>query len=176
MDCKCGLIFVFLLVVSVSFVSSAAYPEPFDNDGAFVINVHDDGKFQEEKDCNGKGCFRDDYCYPKEYRLGEEYCDKDPYYYDEYGIEVYKFLNQSQTGSYCGNDYECLSNVCSEEICINRTEEINRQVNAKVEEIKQNITNKIDENLDELNKDENVSVTEKSIIEKFLNWIKDIFS
>ncbi|HDK42417.1 MAG TPA: hypothetical protein ENG87_03490 [Candidatus Pacearchaeota archaeon] len=138
---------------------------------------------EEQINCKkAKRCWDGFGCRPLGYRSGEMYCTK----VKVYSGLIYEvgFANQSKIGASCNNNYECETNICLEEVCISRTDEINLQVDAKFEELKQEIVDKAEEELNKLNEnetysleveDEKVSV-DKNIIEKILNWIKNIFS
>jgi len=157
-------------------------------DSVLIEKDKEDSESQDEKDCYGKGCFDDDTCYPYGYTKEEKFCAVNYVLIDENGRVKYTaksiFVEQVKTGKNCSNDFECLTNLCLGEICTNRTEEINRQVDVKLNEMKQEIVYKIDENIEKLNETENISVNtehgevvvDKSIIGKVLNWFKEIFS
>lgn len=175
-------------MISLSFilVSGVDYAYPF-VEGSDTI-VYEESTPQDEKDCYGKGCFDDDTCYPYGYVKEGKFCADDYVVRDKNGRVKYTakslFVGQVETGKNCNNNFVCVTNLCLENICVNQSEEINRQVDAKFEQLKQDIVYKIDESLEELNKSEELSVNteygkvsvDKSIIEKVLNWIKRVFS
>ncbi|MBU0907214.1 MAG: thioredoxin fold domain-containing protein [Nanoarchaeota archaeon] len=53
------------------------------------------------------GCFVNEKCYPMGYRKGGEYCFEDGY-----------FVEQSNAGEFCENNFECGSNLCINDECV----------------------------------------------------------
>lgn len=127
------------------------------------------------------GCWDEIGCHPVGYVRDYTYCyeKNDTYAKIQFGEFIYQFL----AGASCNNSYECVSNICLNNICIDREEEINRQVDAKFDELKAGIVAKAEEELDKLNESGLPVETEygevnikKSSFEKIVDWIKNIFS
>ena len=217
---KLSLIVVFLLIASMSFVSSrscydyaglispASCYEPAtsittpatslqsetaisETTGAtasggdsIIITSENSNYNKDETECGeNKGCFLHNKCYPYGYMKDGKYCsDKDPFYYKNYKVEIPGFVNQTETGKFCKDNFECETNLCQNGLCINITEQVNNQVNTKLNEIKSNIVSDVEEGINQLNDSEkyyvevdnhNVAV-DKTMLKKFLDWFKNV--
>lgn len=202
-----GLIMVFLLVLTLSFVSPAQIGNIQTNlqssletlssgtsttitGRAYNLNSDEENHESEKESCQeNKGCYtngKHKECYPYGYILNNSYCaGEGRNSLGKTAEESAGFKEQKSTGEKCLQNFECLTNFCSEGICINETEEINRQVDIKIDEMKQDIVYKIDKGLDKLNETESLSIStgplggvsvDKSVVERVLIWIKEIFS
>jgi len=192
------LFIIILLVGTLSFVSSDNIQTDFPpvlsgtsttiTGSSYKINSDGENYEGEKESCQlNKGCYtngKHKECYLYGYILNDSYCaGEGRNNLGKTAEESAGFKKQKATGEECEQSFQCITNFCSEGFCINKTEEINRQVDTKIGEMKQDIVYKIDEGLDKLNETENLSVNteygevsiDKSIIEKVLNWIKDIF-
>lgn len=138
---------------------------------------------EKEKACSS--CFEDDKCYPFGYRKEGKFCTEIiSYYYKKYKIEVVGWDNQSNTGANCTNSFECKTNFCSQNRCINQSEEISKGVEEELNRIKENAFDKIEAQIEELNEskpyllevqDKKIPV-QKNIIEIIYKWFKEILS
>lgn len=115
-------------------MSNAPPPIPFSIQNTESYHIIDENsetdykatneKPQEERDCRKNGCFENDRCYPFGYRKDERYCEEKA---KVYASSVYRsaFVNQSEEGEECNQNYECKTNICSDNICVNLTEQKN---------------------------------------------------
>ncbi|MFH1889421.1 MAG: hypothetical protein ABIJ58_00895 [Nanoarchaeota archaeon] len=77
-------------------------------------------KSQAEQDCSRKGCFEDEFCYPFGYVRNDRYCDEDAKLPNSLAVRP-RFVNQSEAGFSCSQNYECKTGFCSEDSCLNLT-------------------------------------------------------
>ncbi|MBU2052662.1 MAG: hypothetical protein KJ721_00270, partial [Nanoarchaeota archaeon] len=127
------------------------------------INSDGENHEGEKEDCHlNKGCYTNGNhkeCYPYGYILNGTYCSGEGRTLSgKTAEESAGFKKQKATGEECEQSFQCITNFCSEGFCINKTEEINRQVDAKIDEMKQDIVYKIEGSLEELNQTENLSI------------------
>ena len=135
-----------------------------------------------EKDCiyNKKECWDGNFCYPLGYIKGEKYCSEKAIII---ASSIYHpgFINQSRTGASCVQGYECKTGVCSNNFCINLTEQQNqiKILNASLTSLSQANSN-VDQNL---GKSKNTSEeikegTEKNqgSIQKIAVFLKNLFA
>ena len=172
---KSVIIFVCLALVTLSFVSAANYP------GDINVVV----KAQNEKDCWENAC-SDKYgeCYPYGGVKEGKFCAEDYEVRDDYGRIKYTaknmFVEQVELGENCSKDFECLTNFCLGNICTNKTEEFNRQVDVKIdaviEELKQNLSYTTDKDKEDIFETEDKEISPKrNIFEKIFGWLKNLF-
>ena len=84
-------------------------------------------KTQELRDCEKHGCYEDlgKKCYQFGYIRDGTYCSEKAKVYAS-NMYVSGFVNQSETSSSCIQGYECKTGVCSNNICVNLTEQQNK--------------------------------------------------
>ncbi len=188
MSKRINLIVIFLLIFHIQFVFSANYPAPYISSsptGQNILSTHTPS--QEEKNCNGNGCFFDNHCYQYGYRKDNEYCADEFIVRFSNGGERYTekdvFINQSEDGKNCVQNYECKTNLCLNKICTNLNEEINNRVVIEVEKTRQTEIANIEKDVEYINNYENTSLSnsketapeEKNIFELIFNWFGRIF-
>lgn len=158
--------------VSAQLLETTSY-KPNLNDGLIQIQEH--SQSEDETECKKLDfCWYENRCYPLGYRLGEKYCsDRDPYYLGKYGIEVSNFVNQSEIGKTCINNYECKTNICSDNVCINLTEQTNISSLNETIKISSGISNPAD--FYTTNPIPETNYEKKSIIQKIADFFKNLF-
>ena len=104
-----------------------------------------------EKNCNW--CSDDDYCYPFGYVKKEQYCGIDKTLH----FEKINFINQSESGTNCAQDFECKSNFCFNNECIGTME---------------SLLFSFHEQINELNKDLEEEKNKTTLLREELNQIK----
>lgn len=136
-------------------------------------------KSQAERDCiNKKSCWDNGNknCYSQGYVIGEMYCsDKGKFI----ALGIYKpaFIYQSQTGQHCNQSYECKTGICSDNVCLNITEQ-----KRNIDLLTANLTKLAQENielkqgLEEVNKTSSeakeTSKEDNNLINKIANLLK----
>ena len=144
------------------------------------ILIQSNKKSQNEINCKNSGCFLDKKCYPYGYIINNQYCAEEFIVRFPNGQERYTkkdiFVNQSETGKECNNNFKCLTNSCLNGICINQSEEIQKrieeEVSKEVDERKDEAFEKIESQLEQ---NENAEIlANKNMIVKILNWFKGI--
>lgn len=130
---------------------------------------------EEEDVCKKLGfCWDDNKCYPIGYIQGEKYCsDKDPYYFEKYKIEVSNFVNKSETGKECINNYECKTNICSENLCLNLTKVEKNTIFLNKETT--NIVPEVIDIKDDIDTEINVEEEKKNIFQKVIGFLEKLF-
>ena len=171
------LIMFIPFVVSESFLVSRYTQNPTIQDDFFIQSV--DGNFQDKIDCEEKGCWEDNFCYPFGHIKEGQYCsNRDPYYYEKFKIEISSFINRSEENKSCNQSYECKTGVCSEGVCLNLTKQYMEieTLNKEIGFLKDKITGlSINENLVETDEVEEIP-EEKGIFRTMINFFKNIFS
>lgn len=157
-------------------------------------------KYEIEKDCGNYGCLFENECYPYGHRINTYEGDKIDDQYCAYKFVVKypdgkmrysdknKFIKQSKTGTECNNNFECLTNYCLNELCVNQTEtekkleKLNKEMEQEIIELSNKINDmskKLDK-LDKLNKttysvDEENFPIKRNNIQKIYDWFKKFF-
>ena len=157
---------------SSGLISVSSYPNLV---GDRLIQFSEPQPSQDETECKRLGfCWYDNKkCYPLGYILEGKYCsNRDPYYFGKYGIETPNFVNQSETGKVCINNYECKTNMCSNNVCINITEQ--NTFKNDTEKLNYEIsTNNINTLYTPLS--EPIIYEEKNLIRKIADFFKNLF-
>ena len=84
--------------------------------------------FSEEEICKlMKGCWTGG-CSPYGYRTEEKYCGFDRLFREKYKFDRFNILNQSKSGEFCDNSFECKSNFCLNSECIDTIKTIENDV------------------------------------------------
>ena len=126
---------------------------------------------QEEIDCQKKGCFMDNVCYPFGSIKDGTACSQKGKLIGTYAYPA--FVNQSEIGITCNQGYECKSGVCSNGLCIdlgNVTSEISSLKNDLVALSQQNT--ELNSSLLETQQ----SVEESNnLLQKIANFLKEWF-
>ncbi len=95
------------------------------------------------------GCFdnKTNICYPLGYVRNGTYCGENGL---SYGSSTHKpgFINQLNEGQSCKQGYECKTGVCSNNICVNLTKEMN-EINSKISYL-ENLSTSLTNNLREV--------------------------
>ena len=184
MKTQISLIFVLAFVLFMgSFVSSQIPPTPENDTGVILINPEEpkQERSQAEKDCvnNEKKCWSENSCHSQGYIKDGKYCSEKAI---RISSSIYHsgFVNQSETGQSCIQGYECKTGVCSNNICINLTEQQNQLELLNSDFIKLSQENvRLQQNLENLNN--SVSETEQfieendSLVQKITNFLKNLF-
>ncbi len=178
---KLILISIFLILISVGFVQAEIIPPPsLENSGINIIHTP-----KNTRDCEDTDCSYKNKCYPHGFIMEGKFCAYDYDVRDDYGRLKYpsvtRFVEQLELGKNCSNNFECLTNMCLDNLCANITEEINYQVDIKIEELKQEMED--EEDLNESNNLISGSVVEenseipvkKNLFEKIFDWFKKLF-
>lgn len=166
--------FIFIFVLALTMINLVTA----------IIDVPVHEKSQKEKDCLKIGCFGkfESKCYSYGYIKNGTYCvDRHPYIFENGRYYFSDFINQSETGTSCIQGYECKTGVCSNNICVNLTEQQN-----KVELLNANFTKlsqenlEIKQNLENLNSSvsETKQTTEENsnLIQKIAVFLKNLFA
>ena len=84
-------------------------------------------KTQEQRDCEKHGCYEDlgNKCYQFGYIRNGTYCSEKGKFITQ-GLYKPAFINQSETGSSCIQGYECMTGICSNNLCVNLAEQQNQ--------------------------------------------------
>lgn len=75
--------------------------------GACVVILNNDVSYERSEEPNCNGCLIGTKCYPYGSRINNKFCD----------FTENEFRIQSKDTSYCDNDYECESNICTYNSC-----------------------------------------------------------
>lgn len=188
------LSFVFLLVVfSLSFVSSAAYPAPFTQDGLMtdltvpspsntVTQTPKITDWSSNEICDLMSGCSQGMCYPFGYIRNETYCGD---YYDDFnGRQKYegsKFQDQKLLTENCTYDFECISNFCLNGKCKENFNEVIVPLQLELNRLKSILeeqresTELIDENQENTSSTEQQKETPKKIsfFQKWFSWGKN---
>lgn len=133
-------------------------------------------KSPEERECTKTGCWEEYTCYPFGYVKNWKYCSQTGKYV---GFTRPSFVNQSNTSSSCNQNYECKTNVCSDGICVNLTEQMNKlqelsnKINQSFELLKENESNQSEsyEKLSTNGSNTDVQIEkEQNLVEKIFGW------
>jgi hypothetical protein len=152
---------------------------------AQTIDIYSNSKepqrSQEERECiNEKmGCWTDNKCYPLGYIKDNQYCSyKGKVYYSTNYYEP-GFLNQSETRQECIQGYECKTGICSNNICVNLTEQ-----KQELEFLKEQVTQLISDNQiisqendsEEIENNNKYLEEETNIVRKIVNYFRNLFN
>ena len=129
-------------------------------------------KSQAEIECLKKGCFLNNVCFPFGFVNNGTYCSEKGKFITA-GIYRPAFINQSDAGMNCSQDYECKTGVCSNNVCIDLT-----AIKAEINDLKEDLTtlsqqnNELNSSLSEINQ----TVEENNnLLQKITNFLKDWF-
>ena len=136
-------------------------------------------KTQEQRDCEKQGCYEDlrKKCYPYGYIKDGTYCYEKAKVYTT-NIYGSGFVNQSETGRSCIQGYECKTGICSNNVCVNLTEQQKKieSLNVSLTQLSQENVN-LKQGLDEMqniSQETNETVEEdNSLIQKIVGFLKD---
>ena len=142
-------------------------------------------KSQEEVECiKSNNCWETaksggKYCYAKGYRLNGTYCYEKGKFVST-GLYKPGFVNQTETGKTCVQSYECKTNVCSENICINVSQEIKKQ-KQEIELLKDEVSKlssekNISENSNDLEYNIDDGNVKQNSFQKIFSFIKNVFT
>ena len=114
---KLVIICIIILVLNLFFVQGVVM---FNEEGFVVVEESNNKEMWSEKGlCDFvKGCFVDDECYPRGYRKEGQSCSKKVHPFPHSNISA--FINQSKAGESCEDGFECVSNFCFNEKCVNQ--------------------------------------------------------
>ncbi len=163
--------------------SNKASFQVYNNSGAIYFDKEE--KSDEELQCKRVlGCWDEEFLQCREigYRKNGTYCYNLKLLSENTLWNMGTFINQTKNGEECNESYECESELCLEGICLDKLEEINRQVDKKLERLKQEINSELEEKLENISQTKNKSLenvnkinSNISIIKRVLNWMKNIF-
>ncbi len=148
--------------------------------GTSVSTTHK--KTENERECiEEKGCWIEGMCYSLGYRLNGQYCSEKGKFIS---TNFYRsaFVNQTKIGNPCEENFECKSGLCQNELCVNIEEEIDKQVNQRLNEIRDNIVSDIEEGINQLNDTEKYYVevdnhqvaVDKPMLQRLFSWLRGV--
>ena len=130
-------------------------------------------KTQEQRDCEKTGCFFERKCYILGYIKNGTYCSEKGKNYG--GLYKPGFLNQSETGANCTQDYECKTNICSDTVCLNMTKQKQEIESLRNELINLSLKDNESENTTGEMISNNEIKPELSLLDKIINFFKNLF-
>lgn len=148
------------------------------------VLIQPNKEFQKETDCKNSGCFLDKKCYPYGYIINKKYCVAEGVVYYPNGRPHFTrkdfFINQSEIGNECNNNFECLTNFCLNGICINQSGEVEKRIEEEMKKQKEELEKQFNEKIEKLSAPATPAETkeeekvEENIVEKIFNWFRGI--
>jgi len=154
--------------------------EPAFSEGTITITStepKEPQKSQAERDCYRKGCFLKEICYPFGNIHNKTYCFENG---EMIAAHIYRpgFVNQSEEGVSCSNNYECKTGFCSNSICINLTK-LENEINFLREQVNnislenQDVINEVEYNKTSIVQD--IPRIELNLIQRVVNFLRLFF-
>ncbi len=169
-----------IFLVSVGFVASSPTLPNVSGISVSYDNAKSYTPSQAEIDCqNNGGCFdnKTNRCYSIGYVRKGTFCKEDGI---TYGYVLHKsgFVNQSSEGQNCTQNYECNTNLCSNNVCVNLTKiqsENNFADNSSANAVNNSVENISANSNKTLMTGEVVNTQNENFLSKVLLFFKKIF-
>ena len=142
-----NLLFLFLLVGFIHPALSSAFSENSIDINFHKIDNDDSGSWDKERlwtqkqICElGGACFDEEEktCYPSGYIKNSKYCGFDSERYKARGNGM-TFIDQSESGETCTNDFECKSNFCFNQECVSSFQVIVKDILLRISDLEKKV-------------------------------------
>lgn len=149
-----GLLVIGIVLMNFSFINgqiqTGNIQQTLDVGGTISVDSSEEKELWSEKQlCRFVGgCLEENFCYPFGYIRGEQYCGI-------YFISSYRrvgFINQSESGENCTYHFQCKSNFCFNNECVNSIESLTLGLKEKLEKENNLLEERIKSLEEQLNK------------------------